>query len=334
MLCLNVFFSSLSNILQKALYDTGMGLISYQFLSSATTFAINFWVLPSERCWSIQLIQIVCICLAQYLTFNLALLWGEPGILTAILTGITLVQGTVTGYFYFSEKILPVPYTITIILLGVGLLTTTKSGALTFLGAFFIFLSSLSYTCFASYQRARCAVPPLATNFYFRLGVLVLSFPFYVFYDGIKIPTFEQWILLGILGLVNVIYMVCFLQGAKALDVHITMIFTGLRTPVSYVLQFLILFVAPNSMETIGATCIFIAVIGYPATKFLYHQRMCEPQPETPGEFTPLLQTFRVPPLDLSPYILPLPNGNWYGSGSAPSTPKMEPEYLRRCSTV
>jgi len=268
MLCLNVTFSSLSNVLQKALFDVGMSLMAYQFLSSVSTCVINYILLKRNHVRDWKLISLVAIIYFQYVTLNIALLIGEPGLLMAILTGITLCSGTLFGVYFFKETILPIPYGISISLIAFGLFMTTQAGALSF-GCFFMTaLSSLGYTAFSAFQRFY-SPDCISTNFYFRLIVILTCAPIYFLTETLRFPSLYEWCILGILGLVNLLYMICFLQGAEVLDVHVVMIFTGLRTPLSYVFQFIVLSVLPNYIEAIGATAMFIAVTMYPMFKYI-----------------------------------------------------------------
>ena len=114
-----------------------------------------------------------------------------------------------------------------------GLFMTTKAGALSF-GCFFMTaLSSLGYTAFSAFQRFY-SPDCISTNFYFRLIVILTCAPIYFLTETLRFPSLyvtshikfnklilfltfntEEWCILGILGLVNLLYMICFLQGAE-----------------------------------------------------------------------------------------------------------------------
>lgn len=91
---------------------------------------------------------------------------------------------------------------------------TTKAGALSF-GCFFMTaLSSLAYTAYSAFQRFY-SPDCISTNFYFRLIVILSSAPLYFLTEEFHWPSLYEWMILAILGLVNLLYMICFLQGAE-----------------------------------------------------------------------------------------------------------------------
>jgi len=260
--------AALSNVLQKILFDEGMKVLQYQTYSSflVTIIALFFidYHSPPQISWKWALLMIVFM-VAEYMFWNVGLLFMEPGSTTIVWCASSLLVSSVAGHYFMQETLYPVTYSICAFAIVTGLYIASKSPAFTFLGCLFAALSATGSTVFQCLQNFHPQNEYIMT-FAYRATIVLLSFPGGFIYDSHS-PTAHQWFILTIGSVCNLTFMVCWLQVVTVIDIHVVSIVCNIGIPVAYVLQFLLLDVSLTLDEFLGGCLILVAIVAYPSYK-------------------------------------------------------------------
>jgi len=267
--------AALSNVLQKILFDEGMKVLQYQTYSSflVTIIALFFidYRAPIKVSWKWALLMILFM-VAEYMFWNVGLLFMEPGSTTIVWCASSLLVSSVAGHYFMQETLYPVTYSICAFAIVAGLYIASKSPAFTFFGCIFAALSATGSTIFQCLQNFKPQNEYIMT-FAYRATIVLLSFPGGVIYDS-HFPTSYQWFILTIGALCNLTFMVCWLQVVTVIDIHVVSIVCNIGIPVAYVLQFFLLGVSLTIDEFLGGCLIFIAIVAYPSYKHYQQKRL------------------------------------------------------------